>query len=420
MTESQGSDTQINTQTELLAKKGIEYANNMMAMTRERVKLLFDAEIQVMLAESPFPTSTFTIHEEDYEAKMRYLCRRILDNDMKAARREDPEDLFVKKEKRSHETEDIKPLQSQKSARGENGEHVQKTVIDLEQGDGDEGWDEPFQGFPDRLNEPRKQQGGRSGRLNNSQQSQRTHDRTRQSPGKQMAEILSKKMAVQAASFKPLGYSDRAFIFRDLGKFRYVGSDWKVVTPKGRTRLEQGDQYADAMTGLIDAQQALLVAMESGIGGHSNIEQIAHAYAMLCVGANAVAQLRELANAPRELRGVVGGSILPADIFSDDSIESIKRYLELKRVDQMYFPYQQGLFSYPQSQIQQPQWLQHLYQPFQQFQPFQPFGMQQTPYAASQFGYGRGAAAGRGFQSRGRGGRGRGAFGSNFIPLGGQ
>ncbi|KAA6367605.1 MAG: hypothetical protein EZS28_036869 [Streblomastix strix] len=242
----------------------------------------------------------------------------------------------------------------------------------------------------------------------------------RQSPGKQMAEILSKKMAAHAASFKPLGYSDRAFIFRDLGKFRYMGSDWKVVTPKSRTRLEQGDQYADAMTGLIDAQQALLVAMESGIGGHNNIEQIAHLYAMLCVGANAVAQLRELANAPRELRVVVGGSILPADIFSDDSIGSIKRYLELKKVDQMHFPYQQELFSYPQSQIQQLQWLQHLYQPFQQFQPFQSFGMQQTPYAACQIGYGRGAAAGRGFQSRGCGGRGRGAFGSNFIPLGGQ
>ncbi|KAA6319820.1 MAG: hypothetical protein EZS28_054770, partial [Streblomastix strix] len=97
----------------------------MMAMTREQVKLLFDAEIQVILAESPFPTSTFTIHEEDYEAKMKYLCRRIFDNDMKAARREDPEYLFVKKEKRSHDTEKIKPLQSQKRARGENGEHVQ-------------------------------------------------------------------------------------------------------------------------------------------------------------------------------------------------------------------------------------------------------------------------------------------------------
>ncbi|KAA6327087.1 MAG: hypothetical protein EZS28_053861, partial [Streblomastix strix] len=188
-----------------------------------------------------------------------------------------------------------------------------------------EGWDEPFQRFPERLNEPRRQQGVRSGWKNSSQQSQRGHDRTRQSPGKQMAEILSRKMAVQAASFKPLGYSDRAFIFRDLGKFRYMGSDWKVITPKGRTRLEQGDQYADAMTGLIDAQQALLVAMENGLGGHNNVEQIAHAYVMLCVGANAVAQLRELANARRELREVVDGSILPADIFSDDIIESIKR-----------------------------------------------------------------------------------------------
>ncbi|KAA6387402.1 MAG: putative Transposon Ty3-G Gag-Pol polyprotein [Streblomastix strix] len=217
-----------------------------------------------------------------------------------------------------------------------------------------------------------------------------------------MAEILSKKIAKQASTFKPLGYSDRSFIFRDLDKFRYVGSDWKEVIPKGRTRQEQGDQYADAMTGLIDAQHALLVAMENEFGGHNNIEQIAHAYAMLCMGTNAVEQLRELVNAPKVLRGVVGGSILPADIFSDDSFECIKRYPDLKKVDQLHFPNQQRLFSYPQSQ------------------PFQPFGIQQTPNAASQFNYGRGAAAGRGFQPRGRGGRGRVAFGSNFIPLGGQ
>ncbi|KAA6366519.1 MAG: hypothetical protein EZS28_037955 [Streblomastix strix] len=86
MTESQDSDKQTSMQTEQLAKKGIEYANNMIVMTRERVKLLFDAEIQVILAEIPFPTSTFSIRDDDYEAKMNDLCRRILDNDIKATR----------------------------------------------------------------------------------------------------------------------------------------------------------------------------------------------------------------------------------------------------------------------------------------------------------------------------------------------
>ncbi|KAA6388163.1 MAG: hypothetical protein EZS28_016307 [Streblomastix strix] len=151
------------------------------------------------------------------------------------------------------------------------------------------------------MNEPRRQQGARKIMMNNNQLRLKTNDRTRQSPGKQMAEILSKKMAVYTSVFKPLGYSDRSLIFRDLGKFRYIGSDWKVVTLKGRTRLEQGDQYSDAMTELIDAQYALLVAMENELSGHNNIEQVAHVYAMLCVGANAVAQLRELANTPKEL-----------------------------------------------------------------------------------------------------------------------
>lgn len=42
-----------------------------MVMKWELVKLLFDAEIQVMLAESLFIITTFNIHEEDYEAKMK-------------------------------------------------------------------------------------------------------------------------------------------------------------------------------------------------------------------------------------------------------------------------------------------------------------------------------------------------------------
>ncbi|KAA6383967.1 MAG: hypothetical protein EZS28_020510 [Streblomastix strix] len=160
----------------------------------------------------------------------------------------EPGRFVHKKEKRNRDAEDIKPIQSQKSTHGENGEHVKKTVIDLELRNEDEGWHVPFQGFPEKLNKPRKQQDARSGRMNYGEQEQRTHDRLHQNLGEQMAEILGKKMAVQASTFKPLSYTDRSFIFRDLGKFRYVRSDWKVVTSKGRTKFKQGDQYADAMT----------------------------------------------------------------------------------------------------------------------------------------------------------------------------
>ncbi|KAA6356552.1 MAG: hypothetical protein EZS28_047921 [Streblomastix strix] len=95
MNESQGSDTQTSTQTELLAKKGIECANNMIVLMRERVMLRFDNQIQVMLAESQFTTSTLCILDEDNEAKMKYLCGRILNNDMIATRQEGTEDLFI-------------------------------------------------------------------------------------------------------------------------------------------------------------------------------------------------------------------------------------------------------------------------------------------------------------------------------------
>ncbi|KAA6397836.1 MAG: hypothetical protein EZS28_006633 [Streblomastix strix] len=73
------------------------------------------------------------------------------------------------------------------------------------------------------------------------------------------------------------------------------------LTQRGRTRLKQGQQYVDAMIGLIDVQQALLVALWNGLSSQDNIMQILEVLAMLQVGANAVKQLRELANAPREL-----------------------------------------------------------------------------------------------------------------------
>ncbi|KAA6382241.1 MAG: hypothetical protein EZS28_022232 [Streblomastix strix] len=98
------------------------------------------------------------------------------------------------------------------------------------------------------------------------------------------------------------------------------------------------------MMELIDAQQALLLALENGLFGKDNIEQKAHAFAILYARANSVAQLSEHANATWELRDEVGGNILHADLFSDDSTESIKMYLELKKVDQLHFPDKYGGF----------------------------------------------------------------------------
>ncbi|KAA6398096.1 MAG: hypothetical protein EZS28_006373 [Streblomastix strix] len=114
--------------------------------------------------------------------------------------------------------------------------------------------------------------------------------------------------------------------------FKLLGSYWKVVTPKGRTRLEQGDQKVDMKIGLTDAQEALLVATKNGLGGLDNIEQIPQAYSMQFNGTNAVTQLKELVSAPRELRGVVRNCILPVDVFSNDSIDSIKRAVHVPAV----------------------------------------------------------------------------------------
>ncbi|KAA6394586.1 MAG: hypothetical protein EZS28_009890 [Streblomastix strix] len=128
---------------------------------------------------------------------------------------------------------------------------------------------------------------------------------------------------MQASAFKPLGYLDKQFILRDLGKFRYVRSDQKVITSKSRTKLEQGVKYVDAITGLIDVLQALLVAIENVLECNNNIEQVARAFAMLCVGTNAVEPLRELANAPKEQAILVSTVFDPVTIVAVASVSTI-------------------------------------------------------------------------------------------------
>jgi hypothetical protein len=93
----------------------------------------------------------------DYEAKMKYLCRRIIDNDMKVPVPEIADITNAKAEKRKRESDEKEKPGEGKRLKGVDGEAIPVTIINLDDGDGDEAWDEPFQGFPDRIKETRKE-----------------------------------------------------------------------------------------------------------------------------------------------------------------------------------------------------------------------------------------------------------------------
>ncbi|KAA6370070.1 MAG: hypothetical protein EZS28_034402 [Streblomastix strix] len=92
-----------------------------------------------------------------------------------------------------------------------------------------------------------------------------------------------------------------SFFNRQQGWYRYYCTAWKVVTPKGKIKLENDKQFADVMAELIDAQHTKLMAMVDMIEGMDNLDEIAHVYAIICVTVNAVAQLRKRINEQREL-----------------------------------------------------------------------------------------------------------------------
>lgn len=53
-----------------------------------------------MLEDSPFDTTELDPTKEDYERKMKYLCRRIIDNDFKLPIPQSMDSLMSVKEKR--------------------------------------------------------------------------------------------------------------------------------------------------------------------------------------------------------------------------------------------------------------------------------------------------------------------------------
>ncbi|KAA6372204.1 MAG: hypothetical protein EZS28_032268 [Streblomastix strix] len=72
-------------QVEQFAHKGVEFVQNLMEIAKARVKLQFDYVFETMLRECPFESHQHKNGERQFERKIRYLYRRIIDNEMKAA-----------------------------------------------------------------------------------------------------------------------------------------------------------------------------------------------------------------------------------------------------------------------------------------------------------------------------------------------
>ncbi|KAA6398362.1 MAG: hypothetical protein EZS28_006114 [Streblomastix strix] len=154
-------------------------------------------------------------------------------------------------------------------------------------------WQQPLEGFQQQIEKKRKRQ---SPRKPLRRYSGDKFDQAHADVDRQVAQIQSKKMAWQPSNFKPFVFYERSFFNREQGKYRYDGSAWKVVTSKWKMKLENDEQFTDAIAGHIEAQNTLLVAMEDNIEGKDNLDDIAHVYVMICAAANIVPVLKLIPN----------------------------------------------------------------------------------------------------------------------------
>ncbi|KAA6382139.1 MAG: hypothetical protein EZS28_022332 [Streblomastix strix] len=125
-----------------------------------------------------------------------------------------------------------------------------------------------------------------------------------QSTDQKLVEILSDELAISMRQFRPLGYTDRIRITRDILKFRYRGK-CPIASPGPKSPIEKNEQFADALCAITDAYQTLLVTIQESIEMRPNQEQCAHAYKMISIAAQAVAKIREDSNALPSFKAVL-------------------------------------------------------------------------------------------------------------------
>ncbi|KAA6378931.1 MAG: hypothetical protein EZS28_025541 [Streblomastix strix] len=85
MVAFQSKSSSFISQVEQFARKGIEFVENCVEIAKACVILQFDYVFETMFRECPFESHSHKNGEPEFKRKITHLCRRIIDNGMKAA-----------------------------------------------------------------------------------------------------------------------------------------------------------------------------------------------------------------------------------------------------------------------------------------------------------------------------------------------
>ncbi|KAA6370675.1 MAG: hypothetical protein EZS28_033798 [Streblomastix strix] len=258
-------------------------------IARIRAELQDPERTKAQLLQAGFGEDDLDLRTGDSKRKYKIIIKSLLDDDFRNNLLAASESLVSKPEKRTRAQQVAKMAMDAKIKLKPNSQ--QSDSIDL---------------TDDVEQTPNSE--------SSSQQTQSASmKRFRKETIKTMQEQIGEDLKVDMSKWKQFSYTDRQGINQEATKYRWTGNEILIKIQQGKTNIEKGEQYGDAMTALSASQSTALTAYAKALEGKPNADECKHIFKLSTIGANAVTQLREGINLPYQFRVVAGNNVPPPD-----------------------------------------------------------------------------------------------------------
>ncbi|KAA6357248.1 MAG: hypothetical protein EZS28_047224 [Streblomastix strix] len=211
-------------------------AEQILTLARIRAELQDPEQTKAQLLQAGFGEDDLDLRSGDSKRKYRIEIKSILDEDFRKNLLAASESLVSKPEKRTHAQQVAEMAMDAKIKLQPNSQ--QSDSIDL---------------TDDIEQTPNSE--------SSSQQTQSTsRKKFRKETIKTMQEQNEEDQEVDMSKWKQFSYTDRQGINQKATKYRWTGNEITIKIQQGKTNIEKGEQYGDAMTALSASQSTALTA----------------------------------------------------------------------------------------------------------------------------------------------------------------
>ncbi|KAA6366458.1 MAG: hypothetical protein EZS28_038015, partial [Streblomastix strix] len=284
-------------------------AEQILTLARIRAELQDPEQTKAQLLQAGFGEDDLDLRSCDTNRKYRIIIKNLLDEDFRKNLLAASESMVSKPEKRTRAQQVAEMAMDAKIKLEPNS--LQSDSIELT---------DDIEQTP-----------------NSESSSQQTQSASRKRFGKgtikTMQEQIVEDLGVDMSKWKQFNYTDRHGINQEATKYRWTGNEIPIKMQQGKTNIEKGEQYDDAMTAFQASQSTALATYAKALEGKPNADECKHIFKLNTIGANAVTQMRKGINLAYQFWVVSGNNVLLPGIITDETKEKIKRYTEQKNLE---------------------------------------------------------------------------------------